>query len=671
MRPSFTHMRGIVFSLAILSILVPSCTQRQAAGDSYWAERADIASAALVKYFWNADKQYFNYDSASDTTFHYWPQAHALDVLTDGYLRSAGSDILNLYARWYEGVPAANGGRFWNPYYDDMEWNGIATLRVYKETGDSRFLEAARQLWQDIIPAWNDRGGGGMTWKKGMEWSKNACSNGPAAILAARLYGELKREEDLQWARRIYAWEKEHLFDNGAVYDNLNGDTGEIARFCLTYNQGTFIGAAVELYRLTGDRTYIDDAVLAADYTLDHLTVKGDILQSEGAGDGGIFKGIFVRYFTQLIREGNLPEATLARYVTFLRNNAETLWQQGNNGGRFGPDWREKPGDPSPMTPQLSGCMLLEAMALLEREGYLDHSGNPLFAGWYADPEGIVFDHTCWIYPTWSQPYGEQLFMDAFSSTDLVHWTRHRKVISQEDIPWLRQALWAPSVVEKDGTYYLFFGGNDMHEKGEGGIGVAVSDNPAGPFKDALGRPLIDEVVNGAQPIDQYVFLDDDGTYYMYYGGWRHCNMVKLGDDLMSLVPFEDGQVYKEITPEGYVEGPFMLKRDGIYYFMWSEGGWTGPDYHVAYAMADNPFGPFERIGTILESDPAVATGAGHHSVIKGTGKDEYYIIYHRHPLGARDGNNRVVCIERLYFDENGHILPVKISFEGVSAAKL
>ena len=139
----------------------------------------------------------------------------------------------------------------------------------------------------------------------------------------------------------------------------------------------------------------------------------------------------------------------------------------------------------------------------------------------------------------------------------------------------------------------------------------------------------------------------------------------------MSIVPFEDGETYKEITPEGYVEGPFMLKKGGTYYFMWSEGGWSGPDYNVAYAMSDSPFGPFKRIGTILESDPTVATGAGHHSVIKGRGKDEYYIIYHRHPLGATDGNNRVTCVEKLCFDEDGKILPVKITFEGVPATKL
>ena len=298
-------------------------------------------------------------------------------------------------------------------------------------------------------------------------------------------------------------------------------------------------------------------------------------------------------------------------------------------------------------------------------------SGNPLFTGWYADPEAVVFGKEYWIYPTWSRPYDEQLFMDAFSSKDLIHWTRHERVLAKENISWLRRALWAPSVIERDGTYYIYFGANDMHEKGEGGIGVAVADNPAGPFKDALGHPLIDEVINGAQPIDQFVFKDDDGTYYMYYGGWRHCSMVKLGNDLTSLVPFEDGTMFKEITPKGYVEGPFMLKRDGKYYFMWSEGGWTGPDYHVAYAISDSPYGPFERIGTILESDTSIATGAGHHSVIKGRGKDEYYIVYHRHPLDSYDGNDRVVCIERMYFDTDGKILPVKITFEGVSASKL
>ena len=299
-------------------------------------------------------------------------------------------------------------------------------------------------------------------------------------------------------------------------------------------------------------------------------------------------------------------------------------------------------------------------------------SGNPVFEGWYADPEGVVFGDEYWIYPTYSADFDEQLFMDAFSSPDLVHWTKHPRVIEKANISWLRRALWAPAVVHANGKYYLFFGANDIQNNDElGGIGVAVSDSPAGPFKDALGKPLIGQIINGAQPIDQYVFKDDDGQYYMYYGGWRHCNVVKLSPDLLSVVPFEDGTVYKEITPENYVEGPFMLKRNGKYYFMWSEGGWGGPDYCVAYAIADSPFGPFKRIGKILEQDPEVATGAGHHSLIPGPGKDEWYIVYHRRPKGETARDYRVTCIDRLYFDENGYIKPVKMTFEGVPASPL
>ena len=298
-------------------------------------------------------------------------------------------------------------------------------------------------------------------------------------------------------------------------------------------------------------------------------------------------------------------------------------------------------------------------------------SGNPIIKGWYADPEGIFMGGKYWIFPTYSAPYRKQLFFDAFSSTDLVHWEKHERVLEQKNIPWLRMALWAPSIIEANNKFYLFFGGNDVHEGEIGGIGVAVSDKPEGPYVDALGKPLINEIVNGAQPIDQFVFRDDDGQYYMYYGGWGHCNMVRLNDDLLSLKLFEDGEMYKEVTPENYVEGPFMLKRNGKYYFMWSEGNWTGPNYAVAYAIADSPMGPFNRIGTILQQDSLVAKGAGPHSVIQVPGKDEYYMVYHRRPLDKKAASEREVCIDKMEFDEKGFIKPVKITFEGVEAVEI
>jgi beta-xylosidase len=301
-----------------------------------------------------------------------------------------------------------------------------------------------------------------------------------------------------------------------------------------------------------------------------------------------------------------------------------------------------------------------------------ERSGNPVFPGWYADPEGIIFGKEYWIYPTYSAPYDQQTHFDAFSSPDLVTWTKHSRILDTNSITWARRAMWAPAIIEKEGKYFLFFGANDIqNDQQRGGIGVAVADKPAGPFRDHLGKPLIDRFHNGAQPIDQFVFRDKDGTYYMIYGGWRHCNIAKLKPDFTGFNPAEDGTVFKEITPQGYVEGPFMFLKDGKYYFMWSEGGWTGPNYSVAYAIADSPQGPFQRIGKILQQDRAIATGAGHHSVIHVPNSDDWYIVYHRRPLGETDANHRVTCIDRMQFDAEGKILPVKITFEGVEKRAL
>ncbi|MBP1221822.1 glycoside hydrolase family 43 protein [Flavobacterium sp. 1355] len=294
-------------------------------------------------------------------------------------------------------------------------------------------------------------------------------------------------------------------------------------------------------------------------------------------------------------------------------------------------------------------------------------NNNPIFKGWYADPEAIIFDKTYWVYPTFSAPYEDQVFMDAFSSKDLTHWKKHPRVLDTSAVKWAKKALWAPSIIKNKNKYFLFFGANDIQNDNEpGGIGVAVASKPEGPYKDYLGKPLVDKFYNGAQPIDQFVFKDKDGQFYLIYGGWRHCNIAKLKPDFTGFVPFEDKTVFKEITPENYVEGPFMFIKDNKYYFMWSEGGWTGPDYCVAYAIADSPMGPFKRIGKILEQDNKIATGAGHHSVIKTPDSDAYYIVYHRRPLTETNGNSRETCIEEMHFDENSFIKPVVITKEGV-----
>lgn len=297
---------------------------------------------------------------------------------------------------------------------------------------------------------------------------------------------------------------------------------------------------------------------------------------------------------------------------------------------------------------------------------------NPVFPGWYADPEGIIFDDTYWIYPTFSAPYEQQVHFDAFSSPDMVNWKKHEKILTTDQIKWAKRAMWAPSIIEKDKKYFLFFGANDIqNDQQEGGIGVAVANRPGGPYKDHLGKPLVDKFHNGAQPIDQFVFKDKDGQYYLIYGGWRHCNIAKLNNDFTGFIPDADGKIFKEITPEGYVEGPFMFIRDGKYYFMWSEGGWTGPDYCVAYGVADSPFGPFKREAKVLEQDSKIANGAGHHSVIHIPGKDRWFAVYHRRPMTEKGGNSRETCIDEMFFDKDGKILPIKMTEEGVKPLKL
>ncbi|KAI1097188.1 carbohydrate-binding module family 66 protein [Jackrogersella minutella] len=327
-----------------------------------------------------------------------------------------------------------------------------------------------------------------------------------------------------------------------------------------------------------------------------------------------------------------------------------------------------------PTSIHLLMCLAMFKVAsasVIANRGIPDYStaeaGNPFVQGWYADPDTEIYDGLYWVYPTSSLPYDNQTYFDAFSSPDLVTWTKYPNILTTANVTWATRAVWAPAPISKNGKYYLYFGANDIQE-GEpeqgkiGGIGVAVADKPEGPYVDAIGKPLIGEYHNGAQPIDQDVFIDDvDGQAYIYYGGHSHANVAKINEDMISIGTFDDGTQYKEITPENYVEGPQMIKRNGTYYLQWSEGDWTGPDYSVSYAMSDSPLGPFKKVAKILEQDSTVAKGSGHNGVFQVPGTDIWYIVYHRRPLSETDGNHRVLAYDRMYFNDNGTIAPVKM----------
>lgn len=167
---------------------------------------------------------------------------------------------------------------------------------------------------------------------------------------------------------------------------------------------------------------------------------------------------------------------------------------------------------------------------------------NPISESWHADPEARIYNGKYYIYVTRSLPYEQQLNQDMFVSDDLEHWEKIESIIDMSDFSWVKKAVWAPTIIEKNGKYYYIFASNDIHEDNEGGgLEIAVSDSPMGPFKGYLGKSLIGTIINGAQPIDAHLFKDDDGTVYLYYGGWKHCNVCKMNEEMTGFVPFDDG----------------------------------------------------------------------------------------------------------------------------------
>ena len=287
---------------------------------------------------------------------------------------------------------------------------------------------------------------------------------------------------------------------------------------------------------------------------------------------------------------------------------------------------------------------------------------NPIVPGWYADPEARFYEGKYYIYVTRSfTQYEGQLNLDAFSSADLIHWTKHDGIVDMGGFPWIRRAVWAPTVEARNGRYYLIFASNDIHSDSEpGGLEIAVSDSPAGPFRALQDRPLVDRFVNGAQPIDAHLFADDDGTMYLYWGGWRHCNAAVLREDMTGFLPLPDGSTCREITPKGYVEGPCMLKRNGMYHFMWSEGDWTRGTYHVAVSAAASPLDIPPEGRTILESSD-LADGPGHNGYLRIPGTDDWKMVYHRRIIGDTEPGHRVLCIDDLRFGGD-RMLPVRMT---------
>ena len=299
---------------------------------------------------------------------------------------------------------------------------------------------------------------------------------------------------------------------------------------------------------------------------------------------------------------------------------------------------------------------------------------NPIIRDQFsADPTARVFNGRVYVYPSHDIPspveHLKEWFCMAdyhvFSSDDLIHWTDHGVIVDQKDVPWGNPegySMWAPDCVYQDGKYYFYFPNarkpnpeaeNPMLRRGGFGIGVAVADSPEGPFT------CLDEPVQGAFGIDPCCMQTSSGDNYLVFGGGR----LFIGKLKSNMTEFEDRPAPVTTLPEGFVEGPFAFEHNGKYYLTYPWVRNDGGTETLAYAMSDNPMGPYEYKGLIMKESPT-GCWTNHHSIVKF--KDQWYLFYHHNDYSPNFDKNRSVRVDSLFFNEDGTIREVIPTLRGV-----
>ena len=293
-------------------------------------------------------------------------------------------------------------------------------------------------------------------------------------------------------------------------------------------------------------------------------------------------------------------------------------------------------------------------------------SQNPLNFGSdirTADPSGHVWaDGKMYLYVSHDEECQPDFWMKnwhVLSSEDLVNWTDHGPVLSVDDLSWADNYAWAPDCAYKNGKYYFCFpAGTGIKDRQNPenstkwmGIGIAVSDSPTGPFKDAIGAPLWTKPYAN----DPCLFIDDDGKGYIYFNGSGDYLVAEMADDLLSI----KGDFYT-MDMEGYKpkrEGPWVFKRKGIYYYSMPEDNVT-----LTYYMSESPKGPWKYKGVIMREE----NRNNHHSIVEYKG--QWILFYHRWlDINSACGKQRHVCAEYLYFNEDGTIKEVIRTDAGIA----
>lgn len=318
-----------------------------------------------------------------------------------------------------------------------------------------------------------------------------------------------------------------------------------------------------------------------------------------------------------------------------------------------------------------------------------------ILPGFHADPEVLYSNKTkkYYIYSTTdgTPGWGGHDF-SVFSSSNLIDWTDEGKMLDLkgDQVKWATGNAWAPCIEEvkqKNGTYkyYFYFSGHNPKTNRKE-IGVAVSDNPTGPFVASETSIVTDADrpagVGAGQAIDVDVFKDPKtGKYYLYWGNGFMAG-AELNDDMMSIKK----ETITNLTPKGgnlntwaFREGAYVICRKGTYYFMWSVDDTGSPNYHVCYGTSKSPLGPIsidESSYNVIKQKPeSQIYGTAHNSVLQIPGKDEWYIVYHRINKNFMErhsspGTHREVCIDKLTFDKEGKIIPVTPTLDGPAPLK-
>lgn len=309
----------------------------------------------------------------------------------------------------------------------------------------------------------------------------------------------------------------------------------------------------------------------------------------------------------------------------------------------------------------LLGLIFLISCQKTQKETFkFTKTENPFIKHMYtADPSARVFKDKLYVYTSHDEDtatYFNMIDWHVFSTENMVDWEDHGAVLTLDDIKWAKKWAWAPDAISRNGKYYFYY----PVERSK--IGVAISDSPTGPFTDKLGKPLIDNTNQiekiGPEPIDPALLIHNNQAY-MYFG-CRELRVVKLKENMMEI----DGDVMKleikgienDKQNDGgfYGEGPWIFEREGKFYFMYSNG-W-GKKSTLVYAMSDNPLGPFEFIGEVV--DP-VNSPTSHGSITKF--KNEWYLFYHNKTL-SNNKYRRSVCFDKITFDSNGKINKLKLN---------